>query len=151
MDWWTGPFSALTTTQLYDLLALRQLVFVVEQTCPYLDADGLDQEALHLLGRQDGRLVAYARILGPDATRDQPRIGRVVTHPDVRGQGVGRPLMREAMKIAWQVHGTERPIHISAQAHLEDFYGSLGFVTSGPGYLEDDIPHLPMDYVGEPA
>jgi ElaA protein len=37
-----------------------------------------------------------------------------------------------------------RAVRISAQAHLQRFYGSLGFVAVSDVYLEDDIPHIEM-------
>ncbi len=33
---------------------------------------------------------------------------------------------------------------ISAQAHLQRFYGEAGFTTVSPEYLEDGIPHVEM-------
>jgi ElaA protein len=123
-------------------MALRQTVFVVEQRCAYLDADGRDPSAHHLLGWSDGRLVAASRVFPPDA-EGCVWIGRVVTSPTVRGTGLGRPLMREALRRAEETFG-RTPVRLGAQAHLERFYTSVGFVVCGPGYLEDGIPHLPM-------
>ncbi len=41
---WNGySFAELNTDALYQILALRAEVFVVEQDCPYQDMDGLDQ------------------------------------------------------------------------------------------------------------
>ena len=144
MNWSCVPFEELGVQGLYDVLALRQEVFVVEQNCPYLDADGFDQNAFHLLGRdEEGRLVAYCRLFEPGFTYAQACIGRVVTSPKIRGTGQGRPLMRRAMVEVERLWGAA-PIKISAQAHLEPYYRSLGFHVCGEGYLEDGIPHLPM-------
>lgn len=144
MTWTLLAWDALDRERLYAALALRQRVFVVEQDCAYLDADGLDPRALHLLGERDSDVVAYARLLPPGvAYGDAPAIGRVVTAPEARGEGLGRALMVEALRhvdLAWPI----APCRLSAQSHLERFYGSLGFEVSGPGYLEDGIPHLPM-------
>ncbi|MFK7931094.1 MAG: GNAT family N-acetyltransferase [Myxococcota bacterium] len=144
MRWQWSTLDEMTPRALYAAMALRQEVFVVEQNCVYLDADGGDLRAHHLLGWHGERLVAYARVFGPREGRPIV-IGRVVTSPRVRGTGLGRPLMRQAMERAWQAYGPGQ-IHISAQAHLADYYGSLGFVVSGEGYDEDGIPHLPMDW-----
>lgn len=141
--WQWQAFGDLSTQDLYALLALRQAVFVVEQDCAYQDVDGLDPGSMHLLGRRAGVLVAYLRALPPSLTGGPAAIGRVVTHGSARGQGLGRPLMREGMRRLWDTWG-DQPIHISAQAHLAAYYGSLGFVQDGPGYLEDGIPHVPM-------
>ncbi len=140
-------FQELTLRQLYELLALRQEVFVVEQHCPYLDADGLDEQALHVLGvTAAGRLATYTRILGPRADSEgKVAIGRVVTAPFARGQGYGRELMEVSIHFAQKHHGAI-PIKISAQSHLQAYYRSVGFKAIGEGYLEDGIPHIGMVY-----
>ncbi len=137
-------FDELGVGSLYDVMALRQEVFVVEQACAYLDADGADARAWHLLGRREGTLVAYLRAFPPGAVyAGVAAIGRVVTAPAIRGQGVGRPLMEEGLR---RLDGccAGVPVKVSAQAHLHDFYASLGFEVCGAGYDEDGIPHLPM-------
>ena len=144
LRWNLIPFSKLTVQELYDLLALRQLVFSVEQKCAYLDCDGKDQESLHLLGSEaSGRLVAYARLVPAGVTFDEPSIGRVVNHPDVRRSGVGKQLMREAIARALGAFGA-RPIRIGAQLYLKKFYEELGFAVASPTYDEDGIPHVQM-------
>lgn len=144
MRWQTIPFAELSVTDLYEVLALRQLVFVVEQTCPYLDCDGKDARAVHLLGRSEaGRLVAYARLFGPGGAFAERSIGRVVTHPEARRTGAGKELMREAIARTRATFG-EGPIRIGAQRYLERFYGELGFVVASEPYDEDGIPHVEM-------
>jgi ElaA protein len=140
MDWTWQRFEGLGVDNLYDALQLRSRVFVLEQG-PYLDADGLDRQSWHLLGRDiTGTLVSYLRIVDPGVKFDEPSIGRVVTSPETRGGGSGRALMTEGCERLWPGRG----IRISAQAHLERFYGSLGFVRVGPNYGEDNIPHVEM-------
>lgn len=137
-------FHDLTPEELYDILALRQVVFVVEQNCPYLDADGRDAVALHVMGYYEGKLAAYTRLLPRgEAYENYAAIGRVVTSPALRGKGQGRELMRESSRQLYRHFGPQ-PIKISAQAHLRDFYGSLGFEPTGESYLEDGIPHIGM-------
>lgn len=142
--WRCEPFGGLTVDDLYDVLALRAEVFVVEQRCPYLDPDGTDRDAWHLLGRDaEGRLVAYARLFRPAVKCPEACIGRVVTAPAVRGRGLGRELLREALAaLARRCPGES--VHLSAQAHLEAFYASFGFARVGEPYLEDNIPHVGM-------
>jgi ElaA protein len=136
-------FAELGVDNLYDALALRCRVFVLEQG-PYLDPDGLDQHSAHLLGRDTaGVLQAYLRLVDPGLRYVEPAIGRVVTSPETRGTGLGRLLVAEGVARcvrAWPGQG----IRISAQAHLERFYGEFGFARAGEPYLEDDIPHLEM-------
>jgi ElaA protein len=142
LEWHCKHFEALTLTQLERWFALRQQVFVIEQNCPYADIDGRDSQALHLLALAGDRVLAGARIFAPDAG-GQSRIGRVVVDPVLRGQGMGYTLMREALdrcRQAWP----EVPVIIGAQAHLQPFYGELGFIPVGELYDEDGIPHINM-------
>ena len=144
MRWQAVPFTDLDVTQLYELLALRQLVFVVEQNCVYLDCDGKDRLATHLLGRDEsGQLVAYARLFAPGASFAEASIGRVTTHPSVRRTGAGRELMQEAIARTRTMFGGG-PIRIGAQRYLERFYGELGFAIASEPYDEDGIPHVEM-------
>ncbi|MBX2979640.1 MAG: GNAT family N-acetyltransferase [Flavobacteriales bacterium] len=143
IQWRTKPFDALSVHELHDLLRLRSDVFVVEQQCVYPDLDGLDQEALHLLGTDEGgALIAYARILPPHGD-GHPHIGRVVVHPAQRGRGLAHALMREAMTVAEQAH-PGLTVCLSAQSHLEGFYNKHGFQRMGLDYDLDGIPHVDM-------
>ena len=141
------PYAKLTTDQLYTLLRLRAEVFVVEQNCPYQDLDDKDQHAVHVLGlTEDGRLAAYTRLLDKGISYpDYASIGRVITAPFARGQGLGRPLMEYSVSELFDRFGTQ-PLKISAQAHLQAYYNSVGFRTVTEEYLEDDIPHVGMVY-----
>lgn len=143
MRWRWSRFDDLGLDDLYDALALRCRVFIVEQG-PYQDPDGLDRHAWHLLGRDDaGALQAYARLVDPGRKYDEPSLGRVITAPERRGTGLGHVLMREALArsaLAWPGRG----IRISAQAHLQGFYRQSGFRPVGDEYPEDHIPHIQM-------
>ena len=137
------PFAALSAPDLYAVLALRQRVFVVEQQCAFLDADGRDAAAEHLLMRDGPELAAYLRVLAPGAQFDTFTIGRVVVSPERRGEQLGRRVMEEGIR---RVQGARGPVAISvgAQARLERFYASLGFVRVSELYDEDGIPHIDM-------
>ena len=128
---------------LYDILALRCRVFILEQGA-YLDPDGADLHSWHLQGRDGaGVLQAYLRGVEPGIKYAEPSIGRVITAPEVRRTGLGRALMREGLRrcaAQWPGQG----VRISAQARLNDFYVGFGFVTEGDDYLEDGIPHRQM-------
>ena len=144
VHWHWSRFHALSLDDLYDALALRSAVFSVEQACAYLDPDGVDRHSSHLLGRdQSGVLQAYLRVVDPGVKYVEPSIGRVITCKQARGTGLGRRLFAEGVSRctrAWPGHG----IRISAQSHLDRFYGSFGFEPVGEIYLEDNIPHLEM-------
>ena len=143
MNWQWLRFADLGVDNLYDALALRCRVFILEQG-PYLDPDGLDRQSWHLLARDAaGTLQAYLRVVDPGLKYAEPSIGRVITSPEARGTGLGRSLFAEGVarcEAAWPGQG----IRISAQAHLERLYGSYGFLRAGEPYLEDGIPHLEM-------
>lgn len=144
MNFVTHTFTQLTTAQLYELLKARQAVFVVEQNCAYLDSDGQDFSAHHVLGLHHQQLACYARILPPSLhTQNFPSIGRVLTLPKFRGQQLAKQLMTFAIAECQQLYG-QQPIYISAQVYLLDFYQSLGFGLQGEIYLEDNIPHINM-------
>jgi len=144
MRWTCVPFGELSVDQLYDLLALRSEVFVVEQNCVFLDIDGLDRHTWHLLGMDEaGRLLAYTRLIPPGLKAPDALIGRVVTSPAARGGGTGRALMGESVaqcERLWPGHA----ITLHAQAHLERFYAGFGFRPVGQPYVEDGIPHIEM-------
>ena len=144
VHWHWCRFHALGVDDLYDALALRSTVFSVEQACAYLDPDGVDRRSNHLLGRDAaGVLQTYLRVVDPGVKYAEPSIGRVVTSPAARGTGLGRLLFAEGVlrcTAAWPGQG----IRISAQAHLDKFYGSFGFEPVGEVYMEDNIPHLEM-------
>lgn len=137
-------FAQLTTFELYEILHLRHIVFSIEQKCLYIDTDGFDQQAYHLMVREQDTLVAYARLF--DVNMPYPgflSIGRVVTHPDHRNKQYGRLLMQTANLKIKELFG-DLPIKIGAQAYLTDFYTSFGFKDIGHYYHEDGIPHLKM-------
>lgn len=136
-------FSELTPYDLYDILHLRNEVFVVEQNCVFQDADYKDQGAWHLMGRVDGELAAYTRLLSPGHAYEQMSIGRVVTSPKHRRIGIGRQLMLQSISQCYKLFG-EGPIKIGAQKYLQRFYESFGFEQQGEEYLEDGIPHIYM-------
>jgi ElaA protein len=141
--WTYKSFNELSAVELYEILTLRNRVFVVEQNCPYNDTDGKDQASFHLSGRIANEIVAYARIVPPGIAFEEASIGRVVSDPSYRRSGLGRKLMENAIEKTLDQFNT-LTIRIGAQRYLEDFYTSLGFKAEGEGYLEDGIPHVEM-------
>lgn len=139
------PFDSLTVRELYDIMVLRQMVFAVEQNCPYLDADGKDLDGWHLmLFNTEGALSAYTRLLPKGVSYDNyASIGRVVSASHARGTGAGKAVMQESIKQMGQLFPNQ-PIKIGAQSYLLKFYESLGFESTGEEYLEDGIPHTSM-------
>ncbi|MQA33482.1 GNAT family N-acetyltransferase [Modestobacter roseus] len=136
-----APFAELTPAELYGILRLRVDVFVVEQACPYPELDGRDTEPTteHLWFADDdgdGAVLATIRVLHNGEDR---AIGRVATAVGARGRGLSAELVRRGLELC-----AGRTVDIGAQAYLEGWYERFGFRRSGPDYLEDGIPHLPM-------
>ncbi len=75
--------------------------------------------------------------------QEEAVIGRVVSHPEERGKGIGKLLMHTSIQHIENKY-PEAKIYLGAQEYLRNFYESLGFIQTGPGYLEDAIPHIPM-------
>lgn len=145
IDWVCKHHSDLGMQQLYAILQLRAEVFVVEQKCIYQDLDGqdLDGDTRHLMAWEEDRLVAYLRLLDPQLQGGDVVIGRVIIAPQVRGTGLGHELMAQALKQV-EKNWPDTPVYLSAQAHLQGFYGHYGFTVAGEEYLEDGIPHIGM-------
>lgn len=149
LRWRCCRFDELSVHELQAIYMARQQVFVVEQTCFYADADGVDETAWHLAAwSPDATLpLAYARIVHPGIKYPEPSIGRVLTHGHARGTGLGRLLVQRAVEATVAAYPGQG-IRISAQSHLERFYAGFGFVAVGAPYLEDDILHTEMVRAG---
>ena len=136
-------FNQLSTQDLYAILQLRSEVFVVEQDCVYLDLDGKDQLAYHVLGYKDLKLIAYARVFKPGDYFSKSSIGRIIVKKEYRRFKYGDHLVQNSIEFI-EKKFKEKEILISAQAYLINFYNNLGFVQKGEQYLEDNIPHIKM-------
>jgi ElaA protein len=143
MNWILKHFDELTAKELYLILQLRNEVFIVEQNCPYQDLDDKDLKALHLMGMQKNKLLAYSRLLAPGISYSESSIGRVVSSPAARKSGIGKKLMSESIAQIQNLFHTNT-IRIGAQLYLKSFYESFGFIQKGDVYLEDNIPHIIM-------
>ena len=97
IEWQIKRFNALSLQELYSLLSLRSRVFIVEQNCVYQDIDSKDEKALHLLGKFEGQIVAYARLFNEGNYFENASIGRVVIHPEYRDKKWGHQLMQRAI------------------------------------------------------
>ena len=145
LEWRHKSFEKLSNLELYEMIQLRNEVFVVEQDCVYQDADGKDLKSTHLLGYKNEELAAYVRIVPPSISyEDYCSIGRVVVSPNHRRKDYGKAVMNKSIEICKKEY-TEN-IKISAQCYLEKFYTELGFKVVSEQYLEDDIPHYAMIY-----
>lgn len=143
-QFWIKHYNELTTTEFHDVLELRIRIFILEQNCPYLELDGKDKEAYHVIGRDEtGKVIATSRILPPGISYPEVSIGRVATDEKERKKGIGHEMMKVILNFIEHQFGMA-PIRISAQSYLLRFYESHGFMSTGKEYLEDDIPHVEM-------
>lgn len=147
MLWHLKSFEQLSNLELYKILQLRVDIFVVEQDCAYSELDNKDfvTDALHLFAKDSDEICCYLRILPPGTSYpSQPSLGRVVTNQQYRGKGIGHSMLIRANQTLDELW-PELSCHISAQSHLEGYYGQHGYVAVGEGYLEDGIPHIGME------
>lgn len=137
-------FDDLSNKELYQLLSLRQEIFVVEQNCPYLDADYKDLHSFHVFCLHNEKIIACSRILPEGSSFDDyPSIGRICCRKDYRGAEIAKKIIALSIeKVKFLYPNT--PIKISAQVPLESYYEKFGFKSIGNPYLEDDIPHQAM-------
>lgn len=139
-------FQELSLEEFHDIVALRIQIFIIEQNCPYQEVDGKDKLAHHLFFKNEmDEIIAVTRILPQGISYAEVAIGRVVVHEDYRGTGLGNQLMADSMNFVRDKYG-EVPVRLSAQKHLENYYGNHGFKSTGKEYLEDGIPHVEMLY-----
>jgi ElaA protein len=148
LNWKLKKFEELECKEIYEILKIRNEVFIVEQQCAYQDCDGKDKYAYHLYLEDNGEIISYLRILEKGISYDEVSIGRVLVSKNFRGKGTSRDMMLKAINFIEQ-DLKETKIKISAQAYLINFYGSLGFKETSREYLEDNIPHIDMLYSNE--
>ena len=139
-------FDELSSDELYAMIHLRQKVFIVEQDCPYIDADYTDQDAFHLLAYEDNELIGYLRAFKPGIKYKGSSLGRIVTEINSRGLGIGKEITKEGVNFLGKKY-SDSEIIISAQHRLKSFYIDLGFISRGEVYLEDDIDHIQMYFI----
>ncbi|MFA5620555.1 MAG: GNAT family N-acetyltransferase [Weeksellaceae bacterium] len=143
LHWHFKNFNDLTSTELYEILHLRNEVFVVEQDCIYNECDGKDYHCFHLWCTLENKIVGYSRIVPPGISYEIPSFGRIVSHPDFRHLKLGHQLIRHNLQIIQNFYQTDN-VRISAQVYLKKFYEQYGFQQTSEEYLEDSLPHIEM-------
>jgi ElaA protein len=145
ITWYHKHFNDLSSTELYQILQLRNEVFIVEQNCPFQDLDDKDFKCFHLIGfdTDSQKIMAYTRIVPSGVSYEEASIGRVVTSPQARGGGIGKELMQKSIELLEELYGGVS-IKIGAQYYLKKFYESFGFQQVEEIYLEDGIEHILM-------
>ena len=143
MEWsYFNNFEDLPVNTLYNILKLRQEVFIIEQDCIYDDIDDYDQKCSHLLLTNSSDIVSYARLVPKGVKYEEPSIGRIIVNPKYRGTGYGVDIVTTSIELL-EEDGADA-IRIEAQAYLTKFYRELGFVVDSDIYDLDGIPHLEM-------
>ncbi|EJO5347794.1 GNAT family N-acetyltransferase [Clostridium botulinum] len=145
MEWKMRKFNELSTEEIYEILRIRNQIFIVEQKCPYEDCDGKDKNAYHLFCMDKGKIISYLRILEKGVSYDEISIGRVLVNENYRGTGLAKKSISKAIDFI-ENNLNEKSIKIQAQHYLLDFYKSFGFKPISEVYLEDNIPHIDMLY-----
>jgi len=136
-------FQELTNQELYDIMHLRQVVFVVEQDAAYLDADKKDEKSWHVFAYINDEMAIYARVIPSGISYNEASIGRVVSSPTYRRKKLGRPLMKKCIEVLENKFNSST-CRISAQTYLLPFYKEFGFEVCSEEYLEDGLPHFEM-------
>jgi predicted GNAT family N-acyltransferase len=132
--------EALTPEDLRRAVVVRAIVFSEGQRIPYaIEYDGLDDEAVHVIGVDGDEPVAAARIRFVD---NAAKLERIAVRPAWRGQGIGHQLVDFMIRVAAARGCTCCRLH--SQAHLQSFYERHGFRVCGAHFLEADIDHVPM-------
>ncbi|MGY3725494.1 ElaA protein [Granulicatella balaenopterae] len=139
--WKCKRLTELSAMELYQIYKARVEVFVVEQVCPYSEVDEDDLECLHIFKEQDGKVVAYARLM---TRADCFQIGRVLVVKECRKQGLARELVTETIRKAREMN-PKFPVYAQAEAYLIEFYQSFGFEVTSEIYSKDDQPHIDME------
>lgn len=133
-------FEDLTIDELYQILKLRNLIFIVEQECPYEDIDGIDRNSIHLFQKQDNEIVSYLRIILKDK---YAIIGRVLVKESYRRKNLGKEILQKGIEYTFNNFDYDE-INIEAQEYLRDLYASLGFKVTSDIFILDNIAHIEM-------
>lgn len=119
---------------------VRWVVFCGEQGVRFdIEHDEFEDTATHVLGEIDGEPVAAGRLR---CLPDYAKLERIAVRAPYRGRGIGAEITRFLMKLARERGYSS--YRMNAQAHLEEFYGRLGFRAVGGIFLEADIEHVTM-------
>ena len=140
IKWVYKDYADLSRDELYEILSLRQEVFIMEQNCNYLDADNYDLQSSHLMAYKNNQLIAYMRIVSAGVIYLNISFGRILVKKEYRNLGVGKELLKRGVGL----FSPETILVMSAQVYLIKFYEYFGFHSVGEEYLEDEIPHIKM-------
>lgn len=143
VDWHLKAFENLSKKELYEILKIRQEVFIIEQECLFEDIDNYDFNAYHFIGyiNNNNALGAYLRMILCSDDAQEIYFSRVLVNKNFRKIGLGRDLLLTALS---QPLTKRKRVIIAAQAYLKEFYQSIGFLQISNEYLEDNLMHIKM-------
>ena len=136
-------YNELTVDELYEILKLRSIVFVVEQNCVYQDLDDIDKRSYHIYMKEKDKpeIKVYLRVFEKD--KDTAQIGRVVTEKDSRRKGYASQLIEKGIEIS-KNEMKKTKVYLEGQVYAAKLYEKLGFKIISDEFLEDGIPHYKM-------
>lgn len=122
-----------------EIISIRETVFVKEQSVPKeLELDGIDNECIHVLIKDDKKFIATGRI------QKDGHIGRVAVLKEYRGKGLGKEVINSL--IAWAKEHSLHQVYLGAQLQAVDFYKRIGFKEYGEIFLDAGIQHIHMNF-----
>lgn len=143
LEWVIKEFNELNIYELYEILKLRNEIFIIEQKCIYQDIDEKDKDCFHIFSMKHSKVCSYLRVLRPFIRYKEVSIGRVLTSEKYRDNKLSKTNIILALDFI-KISLNEKKVRISAQEHLINFYSTIGFKKVSETYLEDGIPHVEM-------
>jgi predicted GNAT family N-acyltransferase len=116
-------------------------VFIHEQgVSAAADRDGRDDEAMHIVAVDAGRVVGTCRLLFRGRVA---RLGRLAVEPERRGEGIAAAILAEADNAALAQAADAISLH--AQTYALELYLEAGYEERGPAFTEEGIEHVAME------
>ena len=127
--------------ELEQAMELRREVFVVEQQVAEAEEfDGREEECVHVVAADGGRVVGCCRLL-PDG--DRVKLGRMVVAADRRREGIAAAMLAEADRQAAALGAAL--ITLSAQTYVVSLYEQAGYEVTSGTFDEVGIEHVRME------
>lgn len=144
MKFLVKSFNELTVDDMYEIAKARFEVFVCEQEITEeQDFDDKDKKCHHVFLKEDGKIVAYSRIVPKGIGYDNVSIGRVLVLKSHRRRGVAQEMMKSCLEFI-KTNFDDESVVLSAQLYAKGLYESVGFKAISEVYDEVNIPHVKM-------
>lgn len=144
MKWNIKKFDELNINELYEICKSRYEVFVCDQKITdENDFDDIDKNVYHIFLEDEGKVVAYARLIPSGIVYEESSIGRVLVLGNYRRRGIAQELIKKSIDFLKEDLKEEK-IKISAQLYIKELYEKVGFKTVSDVYDEVGIPHIKM-------